>query len=150
MKKVMWLAITAALLSGCQSTDQTIAQERNICQGGDWNKVGYETALKGVSVRKIEDLAESCPNYSEQAKSDYLDGYTIGITEYCTFDTGYEIGKKNMLMPTVCPFEVRAEFNDGYDQGLRLFTEKKKMVEQLERNERNAKAKTPTSKQSDF
>ena len=48
----------------------------------------------------------------------YLDGYTVGIVEYCTYDNGYALGLRRGKFLNICPMELRAAYTKGYNQGV--------------------------------
>lgn len=96
----------------------------------DWYQVGYQTALDGKSIRSFDEYQSRCDGKIDKiAKNSYIDGYTKGIMEYCTYDKGYDLGINNFEDPKTCPFELRSAFNDGYKRGLYVYRERVKIME---------------------
>lgn len=110
------------------------------CAGKDWRQEGYNTAHKGRPVRSFEDQRSACENPPGDAeKLQFIDGYTRGIIEYCTYDNGYKSGAANEKMPEVCPTEVREQYAKGYEQGRLEISERvqnlKRISDEYEQNE---------------
>ncbi len=128
MKKIITVAITVFTLAACQSTTEE-AQVKVSCSS-NWVDVGYEVALDGKSVRTFTKYEEMCKeSLSASAKSDYLDGYTKGIVEYCTYEKGFDLGESGKLNNNVCPHELRQNFDKGFLAGDRALVEKKDQVQ---------------------
>lgn len=124
MKKTIAIIITALSLGACQST--TEQAEVALTCANDWSAIGYDVALAGKSVRTFSRYEEQCQtSLAETAKSDYLDGYTKGIVEFCTYETGFTRAESGFLDNKVCPFELRKDFERGFVAGDRALTEKK-------------------------
>lgn len=112
-KFIVTLCIT--LLVGCGGNVKPVA-----CTGVDWTSLGQTTATSGKSVRTFDAYRDQCgSNLEEGAMDSYLDGYTKGIIEYCTFENGYSLGSLNRSVEATCPLEVRSGFERGYAQGTR-------------------------------
>lgn len=118
------------LLVGCGGNVKSVT-----CTGIDWNDLGYTTATKGKSVRTFDAYRDQCGNNLEEGAMDsYIEGYTKGVIEYCTYDNGYILGKQNKPIGASCPIEVRSLFEKGYAQGLR---ELKENLAELDREREN-------------
>jgi len=133
------LPIFAVALTACSSTTQSVNLDN--CSQSNWSEFGYETAISGKSVRHFNKFEEQCgENLAKNAKSQYLDGFTIGIKEYCTYDNGFKLASKSLPNKNTCPFELRAEFDKGYKVAALVQKELqksvKKMQEQHEANKR--------------
>ena len=108
------------LLAGCGGNVKPVA-----CTGIDWTDLGYTTATSGKSVRTFDAYRDQCgSNLEETAMDSYLEGYTKGVIEYCTYENGHLLGSQNKPIEGSCPIEVRSAFDNGYAQGLREFKEK--------------------------
>ncbi|MFY8350618.1 DUF2799 domain-containing protein [Pseudoalteromonas sp. SSM20] len=126
------LIIGFMALAGCQSipTDNEFVCSTQT----DWHQLGLTTAQKGKSVRAFDNYKAQCGDALPQNAQDlYLDGFTIGIKEYCTYENGFELAQKDIENPNVCPFEIRAEFDKGYKIGYLDRREKKENADYAER-----------------
>jgi len=113
-----------ALLTACGGNVKEVA-----CTG-DWHDVGYQTALDGEHVRTFEKYKTSCgESLVAEAKDRYLDGYTKGVIEYCTYDNGYKLGKRNIKIESTCPYEISMDFRRGYKVGNIDFQNAKQLFE---------------------
>lgn len=109
-----------ALLLGCGGNVKPVA-----CSGIDWVDLGYTTAKSGETVRTFDKYRDGCgKNLETGALDSYLDGFTKGVIEYCTFESGYAMGALNRSVTNSCPVEVRSVFNKGYEKGQMEFKEK--------------------------
>ena len=105
----------ALILSGCNNTKTFITSER--CQSEDWKTLGYQSALAGKNIRVFDKVKEVCgQQQAAQAQPIFVDGYSNGLIEYCTFDTGFAIGEKGLPPESICPLEMRKEFLAGHRQ----------------------------------
>jgi hypothetical protein len=113
IRRIFVITLSASLLACAGNTIKSDVT----CTNKNWFTVGYSTALSGQSVRTFDKYKEKCTNLEEQALSKYLDGFTKGVIEYCTFDNGYAVGSSNAENPNSCPLELRTEFTHGYNRG---------------------------------
>ncbi len=105
--------VCAGLLAGCGGNVKRVS-----CNGLNWGNFGYETGIAGESVRTFDPYRDSCSDRLEAgALQAYLDGYSKGIAEYCTYKNGYNLGYTKKGMSKACPEELRAEYERGYKSG---------------------------------
>lgn len=129
MKTVIGIFLFSVALIGCGGNVRTDL----VCSGQDWNKLGYETATSGKSVQTFDRYRDGCGSKLEnQAMNTYLDGFTRGVLEYCTFDNGHAIGLSGKPMPDVCPLEARENFAKGFRLGSLEARETRNLVERLQ------------------
>ncbi len=127
MKKIITIAMLFCSLAACQSTTQE-AQIQKSCSG-NWVDIGYKVALDGKPVRTFGKYEKICKeSIYTNAKSEYLEGYTKGIVEYCTYESGFNLGESGQINKKVCPHERRQDFDKGFLAGQRALTEKKDRV----------------------
>lgn len=129
MNRLISISLIAFFLSACGGNVKTDL----VCSGQDWDKLGYETAMSGKSVRTFDRYREGCgSNLEKQAMNAYLDGFTRGVVEYCTFDNGHAIGLSGKPMPDACPLEARENFAKGFRLGSLEARETRNFVERLQ------------------
>jgi len=136
MKKYIAMVILGSALSGCQSTTEAGMQAENLCTGSNWAEVGHKSAMSGLSVREFNKYQESCQNLPEEGRSAYLEGYTAGIKEYCTYENGFKVGESGVKNPNVCPLESRENYNVGFNNGHLTLKDKKDQLRFLADMER--------------
>ena len=118
MKNYIAILLLSSALVGCQSTSvEDASQAENFCTDSNWSEVGHKVAASGKSVRTFLKYQERCQQLPETAKEAYLDGYTAGIKEYCTFENGYKAGDTGKENPNACPLELRAQYDEGFKRG---------------------------------
>ncbi|HMU66860.1 MAG TPA: DUF2799 domain-containing protein, partial [Cellvibrionaceae bacterium] len=129
MKTYGCLFAMAIALSGCAGGVKEVA-----CSGQNWAGFGYKMGSEGRSVHEFDSHRSACgSNLEKGALKAYLDGYTRGIIEYCTYDNGYMVGSKNQSISDNCPAELRASYTKGYNLGKIEFAEKvRQMHNQVE------------------
>lgn len=117
MYKLLVSICLVGLLAGCGGNVKKIT-----CTGNDWADIGYTTATNGLHVRTFDKYRDQCgKNLEEGAMEHYLEGYTKGVLEYCTYENGYALGLKNQPNENSCPVEIRSNFKKGHHAGLSEF-----------------------------
>jgi hypothetical protein len=137
MKTRYHLVCVSFLLAGCAGNVKDIA-----CTGQDWAGFGYKTGAEGKSVREFDAHRSDCGAKLERnALKAYLDGYTRGIVEFCTYEKGYALGSTKAPMSESCPLEVRADFVKGYNVGKFELAEKLRHLNRQQENYEEAQRK---------
>lgn len=125
MKMHVYLLVITVALTGCAGSVKEVA-----CTGQNWAGFGYKMGAEGRSVHEFDDHRSSCGrNLEKGALKAYLDGYTRGIIEYCTYDNGYTMGSKNQSISENCPLELRGSYTKGYNIGKIEFAEKMRQMQ---------------------
>lgn len=113
VKSVVVLLSLLTIVAGCSANRHKVA-----CAGEDWHQMGYDFASKGESVRLFNKYRDQCgENLEDGAMSAYLDGYTKGVIEHCTYEKGYDRGYNNKQAFENCPVEMQALYAQGYKEG---------------------------------
>ena len=135
MNKHLVLILGIATLVGCNTTTSQVECDNAI----DWLSLSSEVALAGKSVREFDKYkASCCDNLPGNAQALYLDGYTAGIKQYCSYENGFKLGEKGIPDPQICPLEIRAEFDKGFRIGALERREKQQNRELAEREKDRA------------
>ncbi|MDN4503651.1 DUF2799 domain-containing protein [Alteromonadaceae bacterium BrNp21-10] len=114
MIKIALIVLISGGLLGCNSTPT----EQVNCQSQDWYNKGKENVEEGRSVRHFNQHIKQCgSSLPTTAKEQYIQGYRDGLVEHCNFDKGYERGEMNLSSISICPLELREQYNKGYQRG---------------------------------
>ncbi len=98
MKNII-LAVVAVGLFGCAASDSELAQK------GDWYQIGYQDGATGHTQRSRKTLSQ----LGDVKESDYENGYTDGISEYCNPNAAYQIGLNGQYYEGVCEGTEQAQ-----------------------------------------
>jgi hypothetical protein len=126
MKKILFFTALSGSLIACGGNVKSLQ-----CSGLNWNEQGYKNAQSGKSPREFNQYRDSCGDRLEKGAVDaYLDGYTRGIMEFCTYENGYAAGLNSQPLDNVCPVELRASYAKGHSAGAFEGKERKRLFEQ--------------------
>lgn len=130
MKNHIQIILLASLLTACQSTTQEAQVNKAVyCNQADWSELGYNSALAAKSVRVFNSYKEDCNNtLPESAKETYLAGYTKGVKEYCSYENGYKLAELGLSNPSLCPLEMRRDFDLGYKAASKILEDQKEQA----------------------
>lgn len=122
------LLVTLLVLSACAS----ISEEE--CLAADWYSIGVEDGAKGEPMSRIGAYRKDCAEVGVSPDATkYGEGRTVGLQSFCTYDRGYDEGKKNSGRTSVCPpGQMQGEFMQGYNAGHYIY-EVKQNIRGLER-----------------
>jgi hypothetical protein len=138
MKIILAALLVSALTAGCSTNTKKLE-----CQGRDWAEFGYKMGAEGKSVHEVDEHRKDCGEKLEQrALKAYLDGYTRGIIEYCTYENGYALASQKIPLSQNCPLEVRGPFVKGYNVG------RINLEEKIRRIDKEINGKNPTPVQN--
>ena len=106
----------ALLLAGCSGLS---ASERSAaCGTTDWYGYGVTDGRLGVPERDRQDLFANCAEAGLPADlAAYRSGRAVGLAEFCTVQTGYEVGRDGRRYRDVCTGQAEIAFLQGYEQG---------------------------------
>jgi hypothetical protein len=121
------LATTVTLLS-CGSTPDSQVN----CNESDWQELGKASALSGKPIRLFNRYIEQCgEGLPERAKPQFIVGYTAGLSQYCTYDFGYQQGLNNLPVNNICPLELRKNVEEGFKIGYFAYRDKIRAIEKI-------------------
>jgi len=116
------------VLNGCKTLN------KDECQTGDWETIGYEDGLRGELRSRVGQHREACAKHHVKIDlQSYNTGYDSGVAQYCKAGNGYKMGLNGTVYNSVCPAELEANFLLGYHQGRDIFDLRRKVnqAEQL-------------------
>lgn len=112
MKRLIHYALIAMLCS-CASMN------KEECQVADWQAVGYQHGARGQSATAFERYQKACSKH--QIGADFVAfkrGHQLGLSDYCTFEQGFGLGKVGQNYNVQCPSSHYLDFEKGYTKGL--------------------------------
>lgn len=109
-------AICVLAIAGCQTAQPTIS-----CENSDWFELGRQAGTSGQLSQSRGLRAQCAKNFSAQAETIYLSGYNRGLTEYCSPESGYAVGRSGQKPPLNCPNPLDEGFKLGFEKGRRAF-----------------------------
>ncbi len=88
------------------------------CLAGDWHKIGYADGRVGIEPHAFTAHTTRCESFglSVDAES-YLAGWADGIVQFCTEESGFDVGARGSRYANPCPAHLTADFRDGYQTG---------------------------------
>lgn len=115
MKKIIYclLAVMALLAGGCATMNK---QE---CEVADWYAIGYQHGVHGQGTGKYKEYASDCADHSIKADfTAFKRGHRAGLDEYCSYDTGRNLGQNGSSYNAQCDSGRYPAFERGYHLGL--------------------------------
>jgi len=108
--------IGLAFLSGCATLN------KSECLTADWQIIGLEDGANGRATSYIGNHRSACAEYGVRPDLNaYLAGHKRGVLQYCTFQTGYNLGERGSGYNKVCPENQFREFSSGYQKGRKAY-----------------------------
>lgn len=95
--------------------------EKLPCATTDWYELGRRHGARGASENESQNLQMACSTEDEKkdALALYESGRSLGLSEYCTEDNGFEMGRLGHRYLKVCPSILEESFLAGYRRGER-------------------------------
>ena len=101
------------------------------CKSGAWEKAGKNDALAGRPKSHYKFQKKACARFEKEVnRSEYLNGFEIGLKSFCTYKSGYKYGLEGNEYHDSCPSTSEESFFKGYTAG-----KKQRSLDQL--NEEN-------------
>ncbi|TQV76582.1 DUF2799 domain-containing protein [Aliikangiella marina] len=122
MKSFYYFCITVSLalllvtLSGCATLS------KSECLTADWQIIGLEDGANGRPTSYIGNHRSACADYGVKPDLNaYLAGHKNGVRQYCSYQTGYNLGERGSSYNKVCPKAQYSQFAAGYERGRTAF-----------------------------
>jgi hypothetical protein len=115
MKKfslLTFLTIFATL--GCQSSPVKIA-----CSESDWFELGRRDGAIGKPLQIQSHKARCGKDLSAANENLYVQGYNNGLSEYCSPDNGFAIGRSGGNPSKICPAPLDTHFFAAVRKGIK-------------------------------
>ncbi|AOT07983.1 DUF2799 domain-containing protein [Pseudoalteromonas luteoviolacea] len=122
MVRITLWSIFVTLVTGCSSTKYTFDYAN--CGSESWQALGHKTALSGENVRLFDAVKKTCGDtLPPNAQNQFVSGYSAGLIEYCTYETGYQHATEGSTQTDICPFDLQQAYRKGFALGQRKRTE---------------------------
>jgi len=116
--------LIAVSLSGCA----TLSKEE--CLVADWREVGFSDASQGYTQARVAEHRSACAEAKVTVNLDeYNSGFAQGLKNYCTVNTGFDLGAKGAGYPSQCIEKTFPRVRVAYREGQAVY------AVQRERNE---------------
>lgn len=90
------------------------------CQVADWEMIGLEDGSAGKSLSYIGEHRSSCSEFGISPNlSLYEKGHKRGLTHYCVYQNGFDLGARGGVFNSVCAGKSNSEFKAGFDRGFK-------------------------------
>lgn len=104
--------LVALGLSGCA----TLSKEE--CLVVDWREVGFSDASRGHTQARVAEHRSACAEAKVTVNLDqYNSGFAQGLKNYCTANTGFNLGAKGAGYPSQCIENTFPKVRFGYQEG---------------------------------
>lgn len=103
-------------VAGCSS--ESVAERSAACRDTDWRAYGVTDGRLGVPLGERQDYFQRCRALGMAVdEAAYRTGRAQGLAEYCTADTGYQVGREGRRYENVCTGAEEVAFLQGYERG---------------------------------
>jgi hypothetical protein len=110
--KTILPVVSLFLVLGCQSAPLKVT-----CNQTDWFELGRQDGASGLSSR-LKVHREECGKFFDKMNEGlYATGYNNGLTEYCSSDNGFAIGKSGLKPTLNCPPPMDQTFLAAIQRG---------------------------------
>lgn len=111
-------ALTFGLLALAGCATMSVEERTALCVNSDWHRFGVNDGRLGVPASDRADTFADCAELGHPVDvAAYQGGRAEGLREYCTVETGYEVGYSGRRYEDVCPPELEPDFLQGYAEG---------------------------------
>ncbi len=136
MKRSVAVLVSLVVLAGC-AAKPTVSE--NQCYAGDWQTIGYRDGASGTSSTRLLAHQDACGAFGiVPDRNGYLTGWRDGLQNFCTADSGFQLGLRGAGLNTVCSDELREPFASAYADGREFYTARRevnRLARQLANNE---------------
>ena len=113
--QIIILSLLLLLLGACTSLRKPAAVK---CQEADWYELGRRDGANGEKPKSLEGVKAICADSQQVSLYDlYNNGYFSGLTEFCSLETAFELGRTGQNLAQICPADVQVNFKKRYSQG---------------------------------
>ena len=119
----LFLLLILSLLASCATLS------KNECLEANWFEIGYRDGIAGKPRALYQEHYKACMEHGVKGdRGAYYKGRETGLVSYCTYDSGYQQGRRNRAYSYVCPQNLEPDFLAGYAKGKELYRYKRKIA----------------------
>lgn len=131
MKKqilLLSMVVGLSLLVGCATNPKATLSPKQ-CQTANWQDIGYQDGLLGVSSNHFAKHQNACQPVVT-ALDNWKTGYEQGLKKYCTPLRAYQLGREGFAFNNVCPQEILLDLLKSHDEGYAHY-QRERLLEQM-------------------
>lgn len=111
-----WIFVLSCLgfVLGCQTADKSAS-----CNSLDWFEIGRQSGTAGHPPALASEKKRCSGQLDASAQALYITGYNKGLSDFCTPENGYTLGRSGSPTSSACPITSRTNFQVAYKRGVR-------------------------------
>lgn len=108
------------MLLGLISCSTAAEREEGACGQIDWYQRGRTDGALGLGLETVNQYRKTCPDdFSSDDEVVYGNGRNAGLVEYCSSESGFEMGRMGVSYNHVCPSTTEPSFLAQFEKGQR-------------------------------
>ena len=127
-------------MGGCA----TMSKEE--CLVANWREVGFTDASQGYTQARVAEHRSACAEAKVTVNlEEYNKGFEQGLKNYCTANTGFDLGSKGAAYPDQCNEKTYPKVRAGFKEGQLVYNvqrERNEVERQLQDKREQSKALT--------
>ena len=103
------------------------------CMIGDWQAIGYNDGVAGYAADRLASHTKACSKVSITPDYQLWErGRQLGLKQYCTVTSAYNIGRRGQKLNNVCPITLANSLQVANQKGLDYYS----LYTQLDKDKR--------------
>lgn len=128
MSKLISLLFSVAICLGLAFLSGCATMNKSECQVANWEIIGMEDGAAGKVNSNIGKHRQACAEHGIAPNLEqYQKGYQQGISQFCTYDNGFQQGSSGRRNNGVCTGNLKQAFSQGYNKGYRIYSVRSKI-----------------------
>lgn len=118
MSRMVFVLALGSLGAAAGCATLSVEERTAFCTNTDWYRYGVNDGTLGVPSSERGGMIADCAELGRPVDViAYQAGRAEGLSEYCTVESGYEVGLSGRGYRNVCPPDLQPDFLQGYAQG---------------------------------
>ena len=93
------------------------------CMIGDWQAIGYNDGVAGYAADRLASHTKACSKASITPDYQLWErGRQLGLKQYCTVTSAYNIGRRGQKLNNVCPITLANSLQVANQKGLDYYS----------------------------